>query len=51
MRQKLAQALLMARRKPVRKEDMQVGTLTNEAGNQVPTNLTPNEWNTDGDAS
>lgn len=48
MRQKLAQALLMARRKPVRKEDMQPGTGTNENGPQVPTNKTPDEWPTDG---
>jgi hypothetical protein len=46
----LAQALRKARQiKPVRKEDLQPGTGTNEAGPQVPTNKTPNNWSEDGD--
>ena len=45
---KLALALRKAKAKPVRKEDMQPGTGTNEAGPQVPTNKTPDEWPTDG---
>jgi hypothetical protein len=51
MRQRLALALAQARRKPVRKEDQQVGTGTNEAGPQVQTNYPPNAWPTDGDHS
>ena len=51
-REKLALALRKAKKaKPLRKEDMQPGIGTNEAGNQVFTNKTPNNWNVDGDAS
>lgn len=49
MRQKLALALRQAKKaKPLRKEDMQSGTGTNENGPQVTTNKTPDEWPTDG---
>lgn len=47
-RQKLALALRQAKKKPVRKEDMQPGTGTNENGPPVTTNKTPDEWPTDG---
>lgn len=46
---KLALALAQAKRKPMRKEDMQPGMGTNEAGNQVQTNPTPNAYPEDGD--
>jgi len=49
MRQKLALALRQAKRRPVRKEDLQPGTGTNEAGPPVTTNKTPNNWPEDGD--
>lgn len=51
MRQKLAIALRQAKRKPMRKEDQQPGTGTNENGPPVDTQLPANYWPTDGDAS
>jgi hypothetical protein len=50
-RQRLALALRNMRRKPVRKDERQVGTGTNEAGPQVETNYPPNAWPEDGDHS
>jgi hypothetical protein len=50
MRQKLALALRQAKRKPMRKEDQQPGTGTNENGPQVQTNAPANYWPTDGDS-
>jgi hypothetical protein len=49
VRQKLALALRQAKKaKPMRKEDIEPGKLTNEGGPQVTTNKTPDEWPTDG---
>ena len=48
---KLALALAKAKRKPVRKEDQQPGTGTNEAGPQVETSYPANYWPSDGDHS
>ena len=45
---KLALALAQARHKSARKEDLQPGIGTNEAGPPVLTNKTPDEWPTDG---
>lgn len=50
MRQKLALALRQARNRPVRKEDQQPGTGTNENGPRVETNAPANYWPTDGDS-
>ena len=52
-RQQLLLALQKAklRAKPMRKQDQQPGTGTNENGPQVQTNAPDNYWPTDGDAS
>jgi hypothetical protein len=52
MRQQLIAALRKARQKPVRKDEIEPGKLTNEAGPQVQAPSYPaNYWSEDGDHS
>jgi hypothetical protein len=51
MRQQLIAALRKARMKPVRKDEIEPGKLTNENGPAVTTNKTPNAHPEDGDYS